>query len=446
MNPLMNTLKVFLPAAFMVACTMPSVEAARPSTIRISLQPARVPQPILRYRLSPPVSDLVSGDPWMRYRKARDLAAGLGANVMRVLDPPDDEEITPAKVETALTAARQFFREMDAGARTQQCGMAAARASHLGLEDHEIRNMARLLLRKLRHEITTSKHESALRTIQTLLAFSWHVADDLQSISFLVAIAIQRDTLDQVIELMSASDRPNLYWALTILPQRFELPAIVEKDINGVYATPPVLRGDFTKVDRETLEDLITGFAPAALEGKDVDAVVKADYSLIVAQIPAAKVGKVDIATMREAVLRNALQIRQAFAHRHIAIASLAFPDQQREMRKLATDMSNVKGTVARAFTEALPPDFVELIPLVEQTVAVLRVVDAVSNHLAAHGNNVPLGADTTYDLPLPKDPFTDKPFSIQRRGNEILVDTAPVPTPRPMHCRIKLKQSKAAR
>ena len=118
------------------------------------------------------------------------------------------------------------LEQMEFGARRQTCNWnytlpeQRERAIEILLPDvQELRNWARLLALKARVEIAEHKYDDAIRTIETGLAFSRHLAEGPFLINQLVGIASAHMMLDRVEELVVQPDAPNLYWALTALPR-----------------------------------------------------------------------------------------------------------------------------------------------------------------------------------------------------------------------------------
>jgi hypothetical protein len=73
----------------------------------------------------------------------------------------------------------------------------------------------------MRVEIAEQKLDKAIRTLETGLAFAEHVAKGPFFINALVGIAIANLMLEKVKVLITQPGAPNLYWALTTLPQPF---------------------------------------------------------------------------------------------------------------------------------------------------------------------------------------------------------------------------------
>ena len=96
---------------------------------------------------------------------------------------------------------------------------------HLAARDaQQMRQWVRLLDLKARLEIAEGKFDEAIRTIETGLAFARHIAEGPFLINGLIGIAGAYVMLGRCDELIAQPGAPNLYWALTALPQPVDRP------------------------------------------------------------------------------------------------------------------------------------------------------------------------------------------------------------------------------
>ncbi len=200
-----------------------------PDPVTFLVTPAPEPVPALKYRLVPIHADLNPGDAAPIYLRIRhevqsDNIKAIGTNegdwINRPLDKFPKEE------------ARKFvegwagkLRQIEFGTRRQECNWNYTlpeepyNAIEILLPDaQEMRNWARLLGIKARLEVAEGKYEDALRTIQTGIAFGRHVGGGPFLINALLGTAIVSGNLTRLEELIGQPGAPNLYWALTALP------------------------------------------------------------------------------------------------------------------------------------------------------------------------------------------------------------------------------------
>ena len=105
------------------------------------------------------------------------------------------------------------------------------------------REIANLLNLRCRLELSEGKFEDALYTLQTGLALARNVGNSDTHISNLVGIAIAAIMFNRVEELMQIPGSPNLFWALTALPQPFiDIRRSMQVELNTIYRSFPQLR------------------------------------------------------------------------------------------------------------------------------------------------------------------------------------------------------------
>src|SRR5262249_12144620 len=107
----------------------------------------------------------------------------------------------------------------------------------------KMRFLASALKDRFHDEVVRGQLDDALRTATTMLALSRHMADRPPFIGELVALAIASIALGSLEEMLEQPSCPNLYWALTNLPD----PLIsVNKGMEGERL---LLRSEFHELD-----------------------------------------------------------------------------------------------------------------------------------------------------------------------------------------------------
>jgi hypothetical protein len=197
----------------------------------IVIHPAPVPRPALKYRLLPRLSDQVPG-----------VAAPLYAQAFLAIQERKVDDKTWLKMrsdwinempleELPKEEAAEALGKMEAVLR---CADQAARRARFGLElpprDYEpivsigrsqalaFREVARLLKLRIRVQILEGDLEGAVRTLQTGYAMARHCAEQPTTLNGLVALALTDIMSHSLQELIQSPGAPNLYWAITALP------------------------------------------------------------------------------------------------------------------------------------------------------------------------------------------------------------------------------------
>src|SRR5262249_20462794 len=76
-----------------------------------------------------------------------------------------------------------------------------------------------MMLLKVRVELAARNYAAAARWLRTGFAFSQHVGEGPFLINKLVGIALADQFLDAALEFVEQPESPNLYWALSKLPE-----------------------------------------------------------------------------------------------------------------------------------------------------------------------------------------------------------------------------------
>ncbi len=221
-----------------------------PREARLSITPARLPVPALRYRLLPPVAEQSPGNAATIYLAAFPAGAEVDFEaVEKYLATPLDEL---PNTEAAAYVARfaDALRLLDIAGRRSFCRWDdAIREDGLRLSLGYVRNgrlLGRLLTLRIRQEIREGRHDDALRSLQTGFALARAYNTDtpfMHAMGSSDSDGIEKALYDAIREWIEAPGSPNLYWALANLPRPFHDPRhALEIEDAAVYFTFPGLR------------------------------------------------------------------------------------------------------------------------------------------------------------------------------------------------------------
>src|SRR5262249_52451164 len=135
------------------------------------------------------------------------------------------QNLAPGPMKEYLKTWQLALHELDDAARTGRCDW--QQAGKLKPEDigallsplQVDREMVRYLVLRTRVELAENRFDDAVYSIQTGLQTGKHVAEGSSMIQALVGIAITNVMLVRLEEFVQRPGAPNLYWALTALPQ-----------------------------------------------------------------------------------------------------------------------------------------------------------------------------------------------------------------------------------
>ncbi|MFO0846733.1 MAG: hypothetical protein U0797_30950, partial [Gemmataceae bacterium] len=171
--------------------------------IRLTVRPMAAPKPALRYRLLPELREMSPGNPIPNYlkcmldqdfssdREALGRAALLQADRAARLDRPDWQILLKAKTDGI---------------------------SLLLPDVQKVRGLAAALQERFREENASGRLDDSARTAKTMFAMSRHMGEHPTLIGGLVGLAIANVALAPLEEMLEQPGCPNLYWALTDLP------------------------------------------------------------------------------------------------------------------------------------------------------------------------------------------------------------------------------------
>src|SRR5262249_53183305 len=174
--------------------------------IRLNMQPMPAPKPALRYMLLPELREMHPGNPIPNYLKC----------VLEAESSSDPDNLSKHALRQADQAARLDKPDWQILLKAKTEGV------NLLLPDvQKMRQLAAPLQMRFREEASQRRFDDAIVTAKTMFAMSRHMGDHPTLIGDLVGIAIAAITIAPLEEMLEQPGCPNLYWALTSLPQPF---------------------------------------------------------------------------------------------------------------------------------------------------------------------------------------------------------------------------------
>jgi hypothetical protein len=424
--------------------------------IYLTLRPAELPQPSLKYRLFPDPSQLTDGNAPTQYYRALSMFVENQALLGELrADYWDSWLNTPLKdlprkeVADKVSNARYPLRELEIGSKRKQCDWQLEnRSEGLGLLIPDVqgfRTVARPIAVRARLFIAEGKYAEACETLQIGYALAHHLGRGPTLIHVLVGMYVARIMTDQVETLLQQPDAPNLYWSLTVMPRPFaDLKPALQEETHWIENMFPWLKKlDATpmseaqvKAAEESLEDALKSFNLRALTAGDR---VTRAFMLTQATIEA----------KRELVERYKLTNEQVAAMPSFQVAALySFRDYKEALEEIVKWAYVPEGWKYPQFEEAqkrygkavrrlddlyfrrllgalgegsrFPLEKVSLSAArTDRRLAALRCVEAMRQYAAKHEGKWPATLADVKDLPVPNDPLTGKPFEYAVNGDK---------------------------
>ncbi len=163
-----------------------------------------------------------------RRQSAKDDRRPLGRDhreIRTVAEGSASTSFPTAEVRKYIDGWNRHLEQIAFGARRQTCDwnytIAEQRQDviNVALPDGQgMRQWIRLVSLKARLEIAEGKYDQAIRTIETGMAFSRHIAGGPFLINGLIGMAGVHVMIERCEELVTRPGAPNLYWALAALP------------------------------------------------------------------------------------------------------------------------------------------------------------------------------------------------------------------------------------
>jgi hypothetical protein len=423
-----------------------SASAQDNPTIRLELTPMAAPVPALKYYLYPQVRDQNPGNAVQLYLRAMspDFFGPLRKRDAKLYERLNDlgekplRELTPAEVKELAPALHwKFLNDVDRAARRPNYDWELTdplRKDGIGLllpELQSMRSLAVVLRARTKAELAAGDFDKAVRSLQSGLAMGRQTANGPTLIQGLIGIAITSIMLNVVDDWVGQPDAPNLYWALTDLPH----PLI---DLRPCFEGERIWLDAMFPGYREMIADpSLPTPSPEQLHKyfRNMSGLQSGSagefwlFALALQEYPAAKrflhehgrtdeqiaampvlhavflyeVYKYDVAydDMRK---NNGLPLIEAITRSNQS--DRKFAETQREhVRDIAGELLPAAGRVR--FTTAR----------IERKIAALRCIEAIRLHAAANGGKLPEALSDVTEVPVPNDPWTNKPFEYHLDG-----------------------------
>jgi hypothetical protein len=404
--------------------------------IRLSVTAAAEPKPALRYLLLPDLREMNPGNPIQGYLKCY---------LEQYRFVFDEEEFDRRKTllampldELPVADAREFGRfalaQVDAAARLDKpdwqllLKLRADGFETLLPDVQAMRSLGRALAVRFRAEVAGGRCDDAIRTAKTMFAMVRHMGEHPTFIGDLVGFAIAFTAINPLEEMLEQPGCPNLYWALTYLPnplisiktglegERLSIwGSTRDLDSSGPMSAEQIKKfiGVYDKLVGENSPDRppggIRGYLAART--KDDRKMAEARKRLVESGLPAERVKA--FPADQVILLDEERELRARFDE---FAKVMSFPAWQFEALEEKRGTSKKEPAI---LADAFLPSHAAIHRTqarLEQRIGLLRHVEALRLYAAAHGGAFPAKLSDV-SVPLPDDPYTAKPFLYETSG-----------------------------
>ncbi len=439
-----------------------------PFIYRLTVTPAAEPDPPLKYSLYPRWDELQPGNSVPMWYRALSRMSTNNPQIKRLnenddrwfTEPWDDmpvDEIRPfiQNRGTSLAHAREAaFRERtDWDLRLRDMRGSDTIMFSLG-EFQDSRTLARILSLRTRLSLIDGDFDAALGDMAVAFRLAHDVAEPETFINDLVGFATMAIINENIQHLIDTPGSPNLYWALAelprplidlrpatqlnmTLPERYfphlydaaaedrtvqqwhQLLHDVMREIGRLHDSPtlPDSNASDLAVDIVLLGLTLRGYPTAR---RDL-----IDHGYEQADVDAMPVGKV-IAIHQRLIYETLWQNYAAAALLPYQVAQQRFRDLDRVMSERGYRSGPWQGRETLPIAGSLLPaaQVVQMAQVRREVMrAALMVVEAIRMHLAASDGQLPQSLEDIDVVPVPKNPWTEAPFTYELRGDVAVLD-----------------------
>jgi hypothetical protein len=405
------------------------VEQPTETVIRLTVQPMAAPKPALRYQLLPELKEMNPGNPVQEYMKCFAEQQNFFFN-KQVVDDRERYLVIPLR-ELPLKEMRSYtgrgpLTQADYAARLdtpnwQMLPRIKAEGFATLLPDiQQLRMLATALKVRFRIEVAEKRCDDALTTAKTMFALSRHLGEHPTLIGELVGIAVANVAIGPLEEMLQQPGCPNLYWALTDLPNPF---ISLRTGIQGErLMLRPHLEG--LKDDRAMGQQEVDKFVARLNRTLKNIGLDKVD---VLVWLKSRLESDKHLAGARQRLIESGIPEEQVKSFPPLQVVLL--DEKQKFEAQLDEDMKLMNFPYWQVEGQFLNPPTgsdlaIELLrqfvaPLnkvrkaqvrLEQRIGLLRHVEAIRLYAAGHEGKLPPTLNDI-SLPLPVDPFTGEPF-----------------------------------
>jgi hypothetical protein len=429
-------------------------------TVQLLVDPAPEPPCALAYRLETPYMEQRPGNGALLYDTAVALMTQVQSKHPEIdegkldewLDSPVDK-LPQREVRDAISAFGESIHYLDLAGRSERCTWEyPVREEGLRCSmppTGAFRLLMPMLALKARLEMADGDVDAAIGTLRIGMSAARNIGSGPFVVQNLVGTSLARRTLRELERVIQAPAAPNLYWALTALPQPLlDMRRSFQMEMNAVYAQLPELR----RLNNEVLsdDDVIRIWKKAAAtevpKPDNLEATVINTYLVAGAMKTYPKARQYLLARGKtaeevESLPKLYVVLRYQYdRNRRAGDAMLKWCDvpywQAADKLKACEEASRETGgdrgdmdVITMAFSINAP--WIRGIYLrnayMDRDRAMLRCVEAIRMYAAGHDGRLPQALSDIKEVPTPADPVYGRAFSYQLTGgNAVLESPAP--------------------
>jgi len=433
---------------------------------RVTLHPMAEPRAPLKYRLLPPLLDCRPGNAAVWWNQLLFYDGTLLAEAEKretiekilkwmtiPIGSPREKEFLAREPILDKLPENAFFAKLDYAARFDSCDWEFPWGNWdilnpIVAELKALQHWGLLLAAKAHHEIADKKYDEALHTIQTGFALARHLGQRHTFISAMLGGVIATTIGYQVEQFIQQPDAPNLYWSLVMLPQPLvDFHISFEAEMNNVFFALPYLQGlEKKSLSKEQWDEMLSRLlADCSKSHFDVP------LARITEGYPRAKrylidhgrkKAEVEGMSRAQVILLYSTSFFRELRDDQYKALFLSYAECKTELQRLEVRVREAQGQEIIPLATKSQVDLVGLkeaetrVPFI---IARLRIFEALRIYAAAHDGQLPQQLADILEVPIPVNPYDDKPFTYHRDGNRALLSVESGPKGVPWRCEITM-------
>lgn len=473
------TLFSVIALAILATCGISSAQEEHrpPEPTKLTLSPAAEPTPAMKHELLPPFLDRREGNAVPLYMKTLLMLNDSGIDnkswekISVWLETPPNE-LPRKEVRAALEPLNSVYGDLQLAARRDRCDWSIAIRERgpaifgtLLPEVQGFRSLGRLLALKARSEIAEGKYDEAIQTLQIGYTLSRHVTEQPFIVSGLVGVAIANQMSQQLEQLLTAKDSPNMYWAIAALPDPLidarpamelegstlflmypELNELESKELTPLqwrklwrryFIETAGLVNELDGQDQPDFGDAVKQLARVAM----ADALLESRYPAAKKNLTAIGYDEKVVEAMPKAqvVLLSEVATFKRRRDETFKWAHVPYWKAEKHLNKIEAQLRERAGKGAKdkfetgSIADLILPSMnaaIQAYRSADHRLAALRTIEAIRMYAAGHDGKLPAALRDIEVVPIPINPYTGQP-AIYELDAEKAVATLTMPSPR---------------
>ncbi len=408
----------------------------------LSLVPAGEPVPAMSYRLLPRYLDQKTGNAALLYYSAAALCPdGEPEDIQQKISDWRDlpvDQLDRKEVDEALSSFSSCFHQIKLAAQRTYCQWEMPLEDGFAMQLPHLSTFRRMIFAmqlQIRLKIADGQTDQALEMLQDGFYMGRSIAEGPTIIQDLVGIAVTAVLFKEVEGLMQMPGSPNLYWALTALPDpMIDMHSSLEYEREMLFIEFPQLRNLESEVlspaqasaiisdFMRKIQTLGGGMGDVPFKGLLPVGWVMMHYSDAKEYLASKGYSQelIEALPAAQAVLIYQKQEYQEILDDMFKWFLLPYNQAQPHLQQgeqRLNDHLSTKGIKVNLFCTLLPAlaRIGVLQARLDRNIALLRTVEAIRMFAADHSGQLPGSLAEINSVPIPADPMTGKDFIYRR-------------------------------